>query len=29
MTAEFAADGRLRIKGSVLGISESVFWNKE
>lgn len=29
MTAEFVADGRLRIKGSVLGIGESVFWNKE
>ena len=29
MTAEFVADGRLRIKGPVLGIGESVFWNKE
>ena len=29
MTAEFVADGRLRIKGSVLGIGESVLWNKE
>ena len=29
MTAEFVADGRLLIKGSVLGIGESVFWNKE
>lgn len=29
MTAEFVADGRLRIKGTVLGIGESVFWNKE
>ena len=29
MTAEFVADGSLRIKGSVLGIGESVFWNKE
>lgn len=29
MTAEFAADGRLRIKGSILGISESVYWTKE
>ncbi len=29
MTAEFVADGRLRIKGSVLGISESVVWEKQ
>ena len=29
MTAEFVADGRLRIKGSVLGIGESVLWTKE
>ena len=29
MTAEFTADGRLRIKGSVLGISESVYWKVE
>lgn len=29
MTAEFVSDGRLRIKGTVLGIGESVFWNKE
>lgn len=26
MTAEFAPDGRLRIKGSLLGISETVYW---
>lgn len=29
MTAEFTADGRLRIKGTVLGIGESVLWDKE
>ena len=29
MTAEFMADGRLRIKGTVLGIGESVYWDKE
>lgn len=29
MMAEFTADGRLRIKGSLMGISESVYWNKE
>lgn len=29
MTAEFVADGRLRIKGTVLGIGESVFWKRE
>lgn len=29
MTAEFTADGHLRIKGSVLGISESVYWKVE
>ena len=29
MTAEFTADGRLRIKGSLMGISESVYWNRE
>lgn len=29
MTAEFAADGKLRIKGSLFGISESVLWTKE
>ena len=29
MTAEFTADGRLRIRGSVMGISESVYWTKE
>ena len=28
MTAEFAPDGRLRLKGSLLGISESVYWEK-
>ena len=28
MTAEFTTDGRLRVKGSVLGISESVYWKK-
>ncbi len=28
MTAEFTADGRLRIKGSLLGIGESVYWQK-
>ena len=28
MTASFAADGRLKITGSVLLISESVYWNK-
>ena len=29
MSAEFATDGRLRVKGSLLGISESVYWTKE
>ena len=29
MTAEFAADGRLIITGSMMLISESVFWEKE
>lgn len=29
MTATFEKDGRLRVKGSVLGISESVYWTKE
>lgn len=29
MTAMFEKDGRLRVKGSVLGISESVYWTKE
>ncbi len=29
MTAEFSSDGRLRIKGSLFGISESVYWTKE
>jgi len=28
MTAEFTADGNLRIKGSLMGISESVYWSK-
>ena len=28
MTASFAADGRLKITGSVLMISETVYWNK-
>lgn len=28
MTAEFAEDGSLKIKGSVLGISETVNWEK-
>lgn len=28
MSAEFIADGRLRIKGSLLGISENVFWSR-
>lgn len=26
MTAEFTSDGRLRIKGTLLGISETVYW---
>lgn len=29
MTAEFDADGRLRIKGTLMGISETVYWRKE
>lgn len=29
MTAEFTSDGRLCIKGSLLGISETVYWTKE
>lgn len=29
MTAEFTADGQLRIRGTVLGIGESVYWDKE
>lgn len=29
MTAEFTADGRLKIKGSLLGISETVYWTKQ
>lgn len=28
MTAEFTADGRLKIKGSLLGISETVYWKR-
>ena len=28
MTAEFMADGRLKIKGSLMGISESVYWTR-
>ena len=28
MTAEFTSDGRLCIKGSLMGISESVYWQK-
>lgn len=28
MIAEFTADGNLRIKGSLMGISESVYWSK-
>ena len=28
MTAEFTADGNLRIKGSLMGISEIVYWSK-
>ena len=28
MTAEFGADGSLRVKGSLLGISETVSWKK-
>ena len=28
MTAEFTADGKLRIKGTVLGIGETVYWQK-
>lgn len=28
MTAEFTADGQLRIRGSVLGVGESVLWRK-
>ena len=28
MTARFEKDGRLRLKGSILGISESVYWTK-
>lgn len=28
LVATFAADGRLRLKGSLLGISETVYWKK-
>jgi len=28
MTAEFEKDGRLKIRGSVMGIGESVYWTK-
>ena len=28
MTAEFTSDGRLKIKGSLLGISETVYWQR-
>ena len=28
LQAEFTDDGRLKIKGSILGIDESVYWNK-
>lgn len=28
MTAEFTVDGRLKIKGSLLGISETVYWKR-
>lgn len=28
LAAEFTADGRLKLKGSVMGISESVYWTK-
>lgn len=28
LVAEFTADGRLRLKGSLMGISESVYWTK-
>ncbi len=28
MTAEFTADGRLKIKGSLLGFSETVYWQR-
>lgn len=29
VTLQFTADGRLKLTGSLLGISESVYWNKE
>lgn len=28
MTAEFEKDGRLKIRGSIMGIGESVYWTK-
>ena len=28
MSAEFKSDGRLAIRGSILGIGETVYWNK-
>lgn len=28
LVAEFTADGRLRLKGSLMGISENVYWTK-
>ena len=28
LTVEFVADGRLKLKGSLMGISESVYWTK-
>ena len=29
LVADFAPDGRLRLKGSLFGISETVYWTKE
>ena len=29
MEARFTADGQLRVKGTLMGISESVYWKKE
>jgi hypothetical protein len=28
LTIRFEKDGRLRLRGSLLGIGESVYWNK-
>ncbi|MBO7465947.1 MAG: hypothetical protein J6T56_08900 [Bacteroidales bacterium] len=28
MTAEFTADGQLRIRGTLLGIGETIYWQK-